>query len=167
MPVLEVLTYPDKALRTVCKSVTDFNVDIALTVNDMVDTMYAYKGTVGLAAPQVGIFHRIVVIDVNAKTTQDKLLVMINPELISVSKKKYVREGCLSVPEYLADIKRGKKVTARAQDIEGNFFELEAVDLEAVAIQHEIEHLDGILFIDKIDRLKTDLIRRSMHQFHK
>ncbi|MGD9580407.1 MAG: peptide deformylase [Vampirovibrionia bacterium] len=167
MTVLEIIEYPDKRLRQICKPVEVFNDEIITYVNDMIETMYSHKGTVGMAATQVGIPYRIVVIDVNAKTTKDKLLVMVNPELISSSKNKYVREGCLSVPEYLADVKRAKKVTAKAFDQYGNAYEITTTELEAVAIQHEIEHLDGILFIDKVDRLKTDLIRRSMHQYNK
>lgn len=165
MTVLEIIQYPDKRLRNTCKPVETFNNQIVKYVDDMIETMYNHHGTVGLAASQVDIPYRIVVIDVTAKTTKDKLLVMVNPVLLSASQKKYVREGCLSVPEYLADIKRAKKVTAKACDQHGNLFEITTKDLEAVAIQHEIEHLDGILFIDKVDRLKTDLIRRSMHQY--
>ncbi len=161
MTVLKIVLYPDKALRTVCAPVETFDAELKSIVNDMIETMYFYKGTVGLAAPQVNILKRIVTIDINAKSSQDKLFVLINPEIISISKKKYVREGCLSIPEYLADIKRGKKVTVRAQNIDGNFFELSASELEAVAIQHEVDHLDGIVFIDRIDSLKTGLIRRS------
>jgi peptide deformylase len=161
LTVLKIVLYPDKALRTVCAPVETFDAELKSIVNDMIETMYFYKGTVGLAAPQVNILKRIVTIDINAKSSQDKLFVLINPEIISISKKKYVREGCLSIPEYLADIKRGKKVTVRAQNIDGNFFELSASELEAVAIQHEVDHLDGIVFIDRIDSLKTGLIRRS------
>lgn len=161
MTVLEIITYPDDALRTVCKSVKDFDNGIKDIVNDMIETMYAYEGTVGLAAPQVNIFYKIALVDVTAKTSKDGLIVLINPKIVEASKKKYVREGCLSIPDYLGDVKRDKKITVKAQNIDGTHFELKAKDFEAVAIQHEIDHLSGILFIDKIDRLKTDLIRRT------
>lgn len=165
MAILDIVLYPNQALRTICSPVEDFNEEISQCVNDMIETMYSYHGTVGLAAPQVNIFHRIVVIDINAKTTADKLIVLINPLILEKSKNKYVREGCLSVPAYLADVKRAKKVTVKAQDQKGDHFELTTVDMEAVAIQHEIDHLDGILFLDKVDRLKTDLIRRSVMKY--
>lgn len=161
MTLLDIATYPDDALRAVCKEVTVFDEALKTKVNDIIETMYHYKGTVGLAAPQVRILERIVAIDVNAKTTKDKLLVLINPVILSASQKKYCREGCLSVPEYLADIKRAKKVTIKAQDVKGNEFEYSTKDFEAIAIQHEIDHLDGVLFIDRIDSVKTSLIRRS------
>ena len=165
MTVLDVVIYPDKALRTVCKSVKNFDETLTKNVEDMIETMYHYKGTVGLAAPQIRLFQRVVIIDITAKTTRDKLLILVNPVILQASKKKYVREGCLSVPEYLADIKRAKKVTVKAQDLSGKIFELTVTNFEAVAIQHEIDHLDGVLFIDRVDRLKTGLIRRHYHHF--
>lgn len=165
MTVLDVVLYPDKALRTVCNPVEKFDDQLHKYIDDMVETMYYHKGTIGLAAPQVNIFQRIIVIDINAKTTCDNLVVLINPEIISVSKNKYVREGCLSIPEYLADVKRGKKITLKAQNRTGNEIEINTSEFEAVAIQHEIDHLNGILFIDKVDRLKTGLIRRTFKEY--
>lgn len=165
MTVLDIVLYPDKALRTVCEPVREFDLNLSKIIDDLTETMYYFKGTVGLAAPQVNILKRIIVIDVAAKTSKDKLIVLINPEIVSSSKNKYVREGCLSIPDYLADVKRAKKITLKAQDINGNEFEYTTNEFEAVAIQHEIDHLDGILFLDKVDRLKIGLIRRSMNQF--
>lgn len=161
LTLLDIVIYPDEALRTVCKEVTVFDDHLETKVNNMIETMYHHQGTVGLAAPQVSLFDRIVVIDINAKTTKDKLLILINPEIISSSQNKYCREGCLSVPDYLADIKRAKKITIKAQDTSGTTFEYSARDFESIAIQHEIDHLDGVLFIDRIDSVKTSLIRRS------
>jgi peptide deformylase len=165
LTILEVVYYPDPVLRTCCSAVEKFDNELESIVKDMIETMYSYHGTSGLAAPQVNICKRIVIIDVNAKTTKDKLLVLINPEILEASKKKYVREGCLSLPEYLADIKRAQKVTVKAQDIKGNYYEYNATNFEAVAIQHETDHLDGILFIDKVDCLKTGSIRRRASEF--
>jgi peptide deformylase len=159
--ILDIVLYPDKALRTICSPVEAFDSELSRQVSDMVETMYYHKGTVGLAAPQVNILKCIVVIDITAKTTQDKLLVLINPEILSTSKNKYVREGCLSVPEYLADIKRAKKTTIKAQNINGEWFEYTTSELEAVAIQHEVDHLEGIVFLDRIDSVKTGLFRRG------
>lgn len=161
MAILEIVTYPDPILRTVCDPVESITDDIVELIDNMVETMYAFPGTVGLAAPQVGVSKRIIVLDTTSKTTKDQLLVLINPVITESSKNKYVREGCLSVPEYLGDVKRAQKIIYTALDRHGNMLENEAKYFEAVVIQHEIDHLDGILFIDKINRLKTDLIRRQ------
>lgn len=162
MTVLEIITYPDPVLRNVCTQVECFDNVLVDKVNDMIETMYYHNGTIGLAASQINLLDRIIVIDINANSTKDALKVLINPVICTISQNKYFREGCLSLPDYLADIKRGKKITVKFQDINGNFFEHYAIGLEAVAIQHEIDHLDGILFIDRIDVIKTALIRRSI-----
>lgn len=167
MVILDIVLYPDPILRTKCKPVEHFDAKLATLVDSLVETMYFHRGTIGLAAPQINVDKRVVAIDINAKTTKDKLLVLINPIIIEATKKKYVREGCLSLPNYLADIKRAQKITIKAQDVHGNEFEYATTNFEAVAIQHEIDHLDGILFIDKVDSIKTDLIRRQAININK
>ncbi len=164
MAVLKIYKYPHVSLREQCKAVEGVNDGIRKVARDMVETMYACPGAVGLAAPQVGVPLRIVVIDVSAKTTKDRLRVMINPEIVSQSRNKLVREGCLSFPDYLANVKRATKITFRYIDENGETVEAEARDLEAIAVQHEIDHLDGILMIDRVNSLKTDLIRRYATQ---
>jgi peptide deformylase len=130
-------------------------------IDDMTETMYASYGAVGLAASQVGETIRVIVIDTTSKTTRENYKVLINPVILEASRKKVMREGCLSFPEYLANIKRATKVTFSAYDREGALQTYTVYGLEAIAIQHEIDHLDGVLMIDRINSLKTDWIRRQ------
>ncbi|MBY0403545.1 MAG: peptide deformylase [Cyanobacteria bacterium] len=160
MAVLKIYKYPSPQLREVCQPVEVFDATLAQWVSDMKETMYAHVGSVGLAAPQVGFVKRVFLVDITAKTTQDALKVIINPVILEKSKNKISREGCLSFPEYLANIKRAQKLTLQYQDETGTTQELIANGFEAVAIQHEMDHLDGILLIDRVASLKTDLIRR-------
>jgi peptide deformylase len=158
--VLPVLMYPHPSLRQVCTEVTVFDAELQVFVASMVRTLYEGVGAVGLAANQVGDSRRIVVMDTTARTTRDNLKILINPEIVEQSRNKVMREGCLSFPEYLANIKRAQRVVLKAQDAEGAWQEWEVKHLEAVCIQHEIDHLNGVLMIDRIDSLATDWIRR-------
>jgi peptide deformylase len=161
MAVLDILKYPHVQLRQECKPVERITDEIKGMCQDLVDTMYDGPGAVGLSAPQVGYPLRIVVIDVTAKTTRDELRVMINPEIVQQSRNKLVREGCLSFPEYLVNLKRATRVTCKYLTPDGEEVTWESQSqLEAIAIQHEIDHLDGVLMIDRVNSLKTDLIRR-------
>jgi peptide deformylase len=160
MTVLNVLKYPHPILRVPCPEVTEFDDDLAKLADDMVDTMYHGVGAVGLAAPQVRRTVRMFVMDTNAFTTRDNLKVLVNPKIIVSSRNKTMREGCLSFPDYLANVKRAQRVTVQAQDVKGNIIEYEVKHLEAVCVQHEIDHLDGVLMMDRIDSLKTDWVRR-------
>ena len=161
MSVLKIYQYPSPHLREVCEPVVDFNAGFQKQIDDLIATMYGASGSVGLAAPQVGFPIRVFVIDVAAKTTRDQLKVLINPRIIQQSRNKQVREGCLSFPEYLANVKRATRVTVEAQNREGEPVIYEVRDLEAIAVQHELDHLDGVLMIDRINSLKTDWIRRQ------
>lgn len=161
MAVLKIYKYPHPILRVPGTPVEVFDDALRQVVSDMVDTMYDCQGAVGLAAPQVGVSQRIFVMDIAAKTTKDKRMVIINPEIKQQSKNKLVREGCLSFPDYLANVKRAQKITLSYQNEWGERQEHQAEYFEAVAIQHEIDHLDGVLMIDRIQSLKTDLIRRQ------
>jgi peptide deformylase len=118
-------------------------------------------GAVGLAAPQVGQSVRVFVMDTNAFTTRDNLKVMVNPKIITASRNKTMREGCLSFPDYLANVKRSQRITVEAFDAYGVLQTYELKHLEAVCVQHEIDHLDGILMMDRIESLKTDWLRRQ------
>jgi peptide deformylase len=160
MTVLNVLKYPHPILRVPCPEVTLFDDVLVQLVKDMTETMYDGAGAVGLAAPQVGQSIRLFVMDTTAFTTRDRLNVFINPVIISSSRNKTMREGCLSFPDYLANVKRAQRLTVRAQDVTGTIFEREVKHLEAVCIQHEIDHLDGVLMMDRIESLKTDWLRR-------
>lgn len=161
MALLKIYKYPHPVLREKGLVVTGFDEAFRVLIQDMIETMYICPGAVGLAAPQVGIAQRVFVMDILAKTTRDALKVIVNPEIIQQSRNKLVREGCLSFPEYLANIKRAQRIVVRYQDEWGNPHEHQADGFEAVAIQHEIDHLDGVLLIDRVQSLKTDLIRRQ------
>lgn len=129
-------------------------------VDDMTETLYAAPGAVGLAACQIGETARVIILDVTSKTTKDAYKVLINPTILESSRNKVMREGCLSFPEYLANIKRATKVTFQAFDRDGALETYTVHGLEAIAVQHELDHLNGVLMIDRINSLKTDWIRR-------
>ena len=143
MSVLQVLHIPDERLRKVAKPVEEVNAEIQRIVDDMFETMYAEEG-IGLAATQVDIHQRIIVIDVSEN--RDERLVLINPELLEKSGETGIEEGCLSIPGFRALVPRKEKVTVKALDRHGKEFTLDADGLLAICIQHEIDHLNGILF---------------------
>lgn len=161
MSVLQVLHYPDDRLRIVAKPVKDVNADIQRIVDDMFETMYAEEG-IGLAATQVDIHQRIIVIDVSEE--RDQRLVLINPEMLEKCGETGIEEGCLSIPEQRALVPRSEKVKVRALDREGNSFELEADGLLAICIQHEMDHLVGKLFIDYLSPMKRQRIRQKLEK---
>jgi peptide deformylase len=164
MAVLKVYKYPHPVLRSASVPVPvntpQWHTEMVPLIQDLKDTLYAFPGAVGLAAPQTGNAVRIILIDVTASSTQDGLRVLVNPEIVSQSRTKWVREGCLSFPEYLANTRRATRVTVAAYNEAGDPIEFAADGLEAIAIQHELDHLDGVLLIDRVGSLKTDMIRR-------
>lgn len=164
MALLSVLQYPDPRLRNPAKPLTEFTPEIHKIVEDMFETMYEQNG-VGLAATQVNIPHRIVVIDVS--DTRDKPLCVINPEIVHREGIQYETEGCLSVPSIYDHVERAAKVRFRAQDREGNYYELDADGLFAACIQHEIDHLNGVLFIDHLSRLKQERARKKISKLRR
>lgn len=151
MAVLHVLHYPDERLRTIAKPVEKVDAEIQKIVDDMFETMYLEEG-IGLAATQVDIHQRIIVIDISE--TRDQKLVLINPELLDQEGDTGIEEGCLSIPEQRAFVPRAERVKVRALDYNGQPFELEADDLLAICIQHEMDHLVGKLFVDYLSPLK-------------
>lgn len=161
MSVLKVLKYPHPILRERCEPVTLWDSRLQDLIDDMTETMYDAYGSVGLAASQVGEAIRLIVIDVSSKADRQEYKVLINPTIIEASRNKTMREGCLSFPEYLANIKRATKVTFNAYDRDQALQTYTVRGLEAIAVQHEIDHLDGVLMIDRIESLKTDWIRRQ------
>jgi peptide deformylase len=161
MSVLTVLHYPDDRLRTIAKPVTEFNEKLRQLVADMIETMYAENG-IGLAATQVNIHQRVVVIDLSEERNQPQ--VFINPEIISKSGDTTYEEGCLSVPQNYANVERAAEVTVKAQDAEGNPFEVNANGLLAICLQHELDHLVGKLFVDYLSPLKRDRIRKKLEK---
>ncbi|MCB9576432.1 MAG: peptide deformylase [Polyangiaceae bacterium] len=161
MAVLEILEYPDPRLREVAKPVEKVTAEIRQLAEDMAETMYAAPG-VGLAAPQVGVGLRIFVIDIADEDEPSDLRTFINPEITKTDGSQMWNEGCLSFPGVSEEIKRAERVVVRALDAKGKPFELEADGLLAVAIQHENDHLNGVLMIDKLSALKKRRMGRKL-----
>ncbi len=155
MAKLPILLYPDARLHKVAKPVDHVNDEIRQLIKDMAETMYAAPG-VGLAATQVDVHVRIIVVDTSP--TRDNLLAFINPEIIAASGEADFEEGCLSVPGIYEKLKRAQNIRVRAQDADGALFEMTAEGLQAVCIQHEMDHLDGKVFVEKLSRLKRQRI---------
>lgn len=162
----EIVKYPDPVLAKRGEPITEFDDDLKTLVEEMFESMYAAHG-IGLAAPQIGLSMRLTVIDVNFKKDPADKLVLINPEIVEREGKQYEEEGCLSLPEIREKIHRAAKVKVRAQNLEGEWFEVEGEELLARALQHEIDHLDGVLFIDRLSRLKRDLLIRRIKKLIK
>ena len=154
-----ILTYPNPELKKKSVPVVVINDTVRELVRDMAETMYDAPG-VGLAAPQIGIHQRVIVIDVAGKGEVPDLIVAINPVIIHAEGESFEEEGCLSVPQYAANVRRHARVVVRALDLEGNERVWRADELLAIAFQHEIDHLDGVLFVDHLSPLKRDLFRR-------
>jgi peptide deformylase len=157
MALREVLTYPHPALREMCAPVVAFDQRLRSLVEDMFLTMYAHGG-IGLAASQIGVLERVAVVDVSSDQSQK--LVLINPEITERLGSVSSEEGCLSIPEYRDSIKRSERIKVSAQDLEGNSQEISAEGLLAICIQHEIDHLNGTLFVDHLSRLKREFFKR-------
>jgi len=161
MAVLEILHYPNPVLREKTKPVQKVDEEIRRLVRDMAETMYSAPG-VGLSANQVGYSLRLAVIDVTPADQPKNLLVLINPEIMAADGERTWDEGCLSVPDCSEEVKRSQKVVVRYQNLEGETMEITGEDLLGIALQHEIDHLDGILFIDRLSLLKRRLIKKKL-----
>ncbi|MDP3269454.1 MAG: peptide deformylase [Legionella sp.] len=162
MAIRKILYLPDSRLRTVAKPVTCFDEDLQTLINDMFDTMYHARG-VGLAAPQIGVSLRLSVIDVIGDKKEQ--IVIINPEIVSAQGEKEFEEGCLSVPGAYDTVIRAEKVTVKALDRNGKPFEISADGLLGECLQHEIDHLNGKLFVDLLSPLKRVMARRKLDKF--
>src|SRR3978361_1188100 len=162
----EVIKYPDPVLTKPGETVTVFDAETAQLVDEMFDSMYAAQG-IGLAAPQIGISKRITVIDVSFKERPEDKLALINPVILEREGKQVEEEGCLSLPEIREKVTRAAWVKVRAQNAKGETFEVEGEELLARALQHEIDHLNGVLFIDHLSRLKRDLVQRRIRKLQK
>lgn len=159
MAILEILKYPEPALQKVSARVKNITGQTVKLIDDMLDTMYAAPG-VGLAAPQVGALERIIVMDVDHENPHKQIYKLINPVVTRAEGEIIWEEGCLSVVDFTAEVKRAAQVEVVALDENEKEFKIEAEGLLAVALQHEIDHLDGKLFLDRISRLKRDLYSR-------
>jgi len=161
MAILDILHFPDPRLRTRAEPVADVTDAVRQLVDDMFETMYAAPG-IGLAATQVNVHQRVVVIDLSQD--QDQPMVFINPEILEKTGVEEMDEGCLSVPGFYERVQRADRVKVRALDRQGQRFELDADGLLAVCIQHEIDHLDGKLFVDYLSQLKRHRIRKKLEK---
>lgn len=159
MAVLEIKKYPDKILKKKTSLVDSIDNELQNLIDNMIETMYAAPG-VGLAAPQVGVSKRLAVLDISSKDDKFPLIVLINPVISNKEGTIEFEEGCLSVPDYTAKVERAEQVLVNAVDRHGKPFEIEAEGLLAIALQHEIDHLDGVLFIDRISPLKREFFKK-------
>jgi peptide deformylase len=155
-----ILTYPNPELRKKSAPVTIISDSTRGLIQDMAETMYAAPG-VGLAAPQIGVHQRVIIIDISGKNEPPDLIVAINPVIIHAEGESFEEEGCLSVPDYAANVRRHARVVVKALDPDGAERTWKAEDLLAIAFQHEIDHLDGILFVDHLSALKRELFQRK------
>lgn len=165
MAVCEIRLYPDPVLKQVCDPLEKLDAKADALVQDLIDTMVSAGHSVGVAAPQIGIPKRVVVVDVSGsklgKDNNHGLLTMINPEIIRKEGSKVMREGCMSVPDYTGNVTRAEVIVVQFLDRDGRERVINASGFEAVAIQHELDHLDGMLFLDRVSSLKTDIFRRK------
>ena len=166
MAVKEVLLYPDPRLKEICSEIEQIDATVDSLLQDLLDTMVAAGHSVGIAAPQIGDTRRAAVVDVaksklGKKQKNHGLLQMVNPVILEKAGDQVVREGCMSVPDYTGNVNRAERIVVQFLDREGQLQVIRAEGFEAIAIQHELDHLDGHLFLDRISSLKTDLFRRK------
>lgn len=159
MAVRKILQYPDPLLRVRCSEVSLSDPFIREVVRDLRDTLLASPG-IGLSAPQIGYPLRVILIDLS-RMEERRPILLINPVILTMEAPKVIREGCLSIPQYTANVERMESVRVRGYDEGGKELEITTTGLEAIAIQHEVDHLNGILFIDRVSSLKRDLFRRK------
>lgn len=164
MALRTILEYPDPRLRTKARIVTQFDAELHRLIEDLFDTMYAAPG-IGLAATQIDAHQRVIVADVSAERAQP--LVLINPEILSREGLNTVEEGCLSVPDIFDEVERSLRVRVRAQDRDGQVFERDFEDMLAVCVQHELDHLEGKLFVDYLSDLRRERIRKKLEKERK
>jgi peptide deformylase len=170
MSVRDVLRYPHPSLKAVARSLGPDDEEAVRVAKDLVDTMRAHPGCVGVAAPQLDELVRMVVVDVSEHrrtTIHHGLLVLVNPRIVLASGTEVGREGCLSIPDLTANVRRATEIVVEAQTPDGRTKVVETEGFEARCLQHEIDHLDGILFLDRVDSLKTDVFRRKRYQEQK
>ncbi|RKT43282.1 peptide deformylase [Thiocapsa rosea] len=166
MAILDILKLPDPRLKQVSEPVECFDEDLRGFVADLEETRLAGPAAVGIAAPQVGRFQRIVIVDVSGrpKTPNHGYLILVNPEIVHWEGYAIGREGCLSVPDYTGNVIRATGIRLKAQDLDGRETEYVMEGYEARAVQHEMDHLDGLLFVDRVVSRRTDLYRRKVYQ---
>ena len=167
MAILPVIIAPDSRLKKICVPVDRVDEAMRRLMDDMLETMYRAPG-IGLAAPQVGVMRRVIVVDATPSGEERRLFRMANPELVSISEERIVtEEGCLSLPEHYAEVKRPGQIRVRYIDEDNAVRELDAKDTLATCIQHEMDHLDGVLFVDHLSVLKRNIILRKLAKTRK
>jgi len=163
MAVLPIRIYPDPVLRVRCPEVVDFDSELEKLAADMIETMHAAPG-VGLAAPQVGVELRLAVVDITVGEEPDALYVLVNPQILEEAGKETDEEGCLSIPEITDKVTRPERIQVRARGVDGEPFEFEAGGLLARAVCHEIDHLNGVLFVDHLSGLRRERVKRQLRR---
>ena len=162
MAVLNIRKYPDPLLKRKSEPVKEITEELQRLIDDMAETMYAAPG-VGLAAPQIGMLIRVIVIDINTRDEEKReLITLINPQIVEQYGETLWEEGCLSVPDYSTEVKRAVSVVVKGLDRYGEETELKGEGLLSIVLQHEIDHLNGILFIDRLGLIKRDIIQRRL-----
>jgi peptide deformylase len=166
MAVLEILAYPDERLRRISRPVAQFDGELRARLRELEETRRAGPGAVGIAAPQVDWLERVVIVDVSGrrKTPSHGRLILVNPEITEWDGFAMGREGCLSVPDYTGNVVRAERIHLNAQDPDGNALSFEMEGFEARAVQHELDHLDGLLFLDRLVSRRQDLFRRKVYE---
>jgi peptide deformylase len=163
MPVFVIKTFPEAVLRRLCRPVSRIDKKTVQFVDKLIKTMKKQPGGVGIAAPQVGVATRIAIVDVRPKDPSAKQLILINPKIIKQAKKKTFREGCMSLPDFTANVTRWVEIEIESLGLDGNLYRHHARGIEAICVQHEIDHLNGMLFIDRVRSLKSDVFRRKRY----
>lgn len=166
MAVLDIIKYPDEVLKQISEPVESFDENLLAFLADLEETMRAGPGGVGIAAAQVGTFSRIAIVDVSAKPKikHNGCMILINPEIKTWDGMKIGREGCMSVPDYTGNVIRAEKITLQAYNAQGDLIDYECEGYEARAVQHELDHLDGLLFLDRLVSRRTDLFKRKQYK---
>jgi peptide deformylase len=166
MALLKIVHYPESVLLEVGKPVTEFNEELKQLVDNMFETMYA-AGGVGLAAPQIAVSQRLFVMDCSGGEDETQKIALINPEIIHIEGEQIGDEGCLSFPGLYQKVQRSLRTVVKAQDISGNWFELDGEDLTARCVLHETDHCDGIVFLDRMTPLKRQMAKRKIKRMQK
>ena len=163
MASFRIRQFPDPSLRKISSPVLRLDRRLREFIDRLIETMRRQPGGIGIAAPQVGVLKRIAIVDVSAKIPGAQLRVLINPEIVEISDPETYREGCMSLPDFTANVRRGGQIRVSFQDLEMRKIEISAEGLEARCIQHEVDHLNGMLFVDRVTSLKTDVFRRKRY----
>ena len=166
MALLDIVKYGDPVLERPGETVTEFDAGLKRFVSDMFETMYASRG-VGIAAPQVGVSKRLFIMDCSGGRDPEARVALVNPVVLNVEGEQMGDEGCLSFPGIFFPVKRSLRAVVRAQDLNGEEFEFDGLDLEARCVLHETDHCDGIVFIDRTTTLKRELVRRKIRRLEK